>query len=276
MKFTKMHGAGNDFIIINNISGEIPEAKLPETAKRLCTYHSSIGADGLLVVTAAKNGGDFGMLFFNSDGSMGEMCGNGARCISRWGFENGLAGEIQHIETTAGTVIGERITKRLYRVRLNDPGVLELSRRALLPEGEMLCGYAELGSPGIPHAVVNMPDWKSIDRDRLRETGRALRCAGCFPRGANVSFAALVGENTIEAITYERGVEDFTLACGTGCASIAAVFTLAGLISGEDTKITMPGGTLTVTLTNDSRGIHDIFLTGPTALVCVGEFFDEE
>lgn len=276
MKFTKMHGAGNDFIIINNISGEIPDAKLPDTAKRLCTAHLSIGADGLMVVTAAKHGGDFGMLFFNSDGSMGEMCGNGARCISRWGYENGLAGETQRIETTAGLVTGERISRSLYRVRLNDPQVLERSRCALLPMGEYLCGYAELGCPGIPHAIVNMPDWRSRDRDELRRLGRALRFADCFPRGANVTFAALVGENKIDAITYERGVEDLTLACGTGCGSTVAVFTLAGLVSGENTEITMPGGTLYVNLKCDSGGVHDIFLTGPTALVCVGEFFEED
>ena len=98
MKFTKMQGAGNDFIIINNIAEHIPAEELSRLAKRLCTRRLSVGADGLMAVTEAKNGGDFAMLFFNSDGSLGEMCGNGARCICRYGYENALAGEEQHAD----------------------------------------------------------------------------------------------------------------------------------------------------------------------------------
>ena len=97
MRFTKMHGAGNDFIIINNIEEQIPEERLGVLAKQLCAFHTSIGADGMMAVIPPKNGGDYGMMFFNSDGSLGEMCGNGARCICRWGYENGLAGETQRV-----------------------------------------------------------------------------------------------------------------------------------------------------------------------------------
>ena len=113
MKFTKMHGAGNDFIIINNMDGAIPEPRLPALAAGLCAQHRSVGADGLMVVARPFCGGDYRMMFYNSDGSIGEMCGNGARCIARYGYENGLAGETQRIETHAGLVVGQRVTKRL-------------------------------------------------------------------------------------------------------------------------------------------------------------------
>ena len=121
MKFWKMNGAGNDFLVLNNLEAHLPAQVFPAMARVLCERHLSIGADGLMVVDAPTQGGDYKMLFFNSDGSVGEMCGNGARCICRYGYENGLAGETQTVETTAGIVTGQRIDQRLYRIRHNDP-----------------------------------------------------------------------------------------------------------------------------------------------------------
>ena len=105
MQFWKMNGAGNDFIIINNMEEHLPSESFPHIARTLCQRHNSIGADGLMVVDAATEGGDFKMLFFNSDGSVGEMCGNGARCICRYGYANLLSGDTQRVETTAGMII---------------------------------------------------------------------------------------------------------------------------------------------------------------------------
>lgn len=275
MHFTKMHGAGNDFIIINNIDGAIPESVLPELAAGLCAQHVSVGADGMMVVAAPRQGGDFRMIFYNSDGSLGEMCGNGARCIARYGYENGLSGETQRIETTAGLVTGQRVTKRLYKVRLNDPSVIDLHRSVSVGGTAYNCAYIELGDPGIPHAIVLMPDWDERDHDMLRALGRALRFAEEFPRGANVSFVKVVDVGHVKAITYERGVEDFTLACGTGCGSIAAALRLLGL-SGDKLAISMPGGELTVSLTASGGSVQDIYLTGPTNVVCTGDILDED
>ena len=106
MKFTKMHGAGNDFILLDNREAQLPLEAVPALARRLCAMHTSLGADGLMLVIPAEHGGDYGMRFYNADGSLGEMCGNGARCICRYGYEFGLAGERQRIETTAGIVTG--------------------------------------------------------------------------------------------------------------------------------------------------------------------------
>ena len=274
MHITKMHGAGNDFVIVNNIELCLPHESFPALARLLCATHTGVGADGMMVVVPAERGGDYGMRFYNSDGSLGEMCGNGARCICRYGYERGLAGNVQHVETTAGLVTGERVGETRYRVRLNDPSFIDLHRTVSAEGAEYDCAYIELGDPGIPHAVVLLDDWDAWETDRLRTLGRALRFAPAFPKGANVSFVRFIGPDTVKAVTYERGVEDFTLACGTGCGSITAALTLRGLALGE-LSITMPGGELTVSLAREGERMHDILLTGPTCLVFDGEVSDE-
>jgi diaminopimelate epimerase len=267
MKFTKMHGAGNDFVIINTMQETIDFSTIPTLAVTLCSRRTGIGADGLMLVAPAVGDADYRLLFYNSDGSLGEMCGNGARCIARYGYEHGLAGDIQRIETTAGLVVGERISETLYRIKLNDPSVIDLHRFA----ENLDCAYIELGNPGIPHAVLIKDDWDSTPEEQLRGLGKELRFSSAFPKGANVSFVKLTGKDEIKAITYERGVEDFTLACGTGCGSIVTAMTLMGLVSGNSVKVSMPGGTLTVSLSSACNEVHDVFLTGPTCVVFDGE-----
>jgi len=273
MKFTKMHGAGNDFIIIDITDGSISETDIPALAIRVCDRHTGIGADGLMLVARAEGDADFRLMFYNSDGSLGEMCGNGARCIARYGYEHGYSGITQRIETTAGLVIGERIDESLYRVRLNDPSVTELDRIACADGMEYHCAYLELGDPGIPHAVLIMDSWDEVPENELRRLGSSLRHADAFPKGANVSFVRLIGEDRIKAVTFERGVEDFTLACGTGCGSIVSALTLMGMVSGRNVRVSMPGGELSVALTAENGRVRDILLTGPTAVICEGEYF---
>ncbi len=271
MRFTKMHGAGNDFIIIDAVKEKIPEKDFSALAAFLCPRKTSVGADGVMYIVPASNGGDFGMRYYNSDGSLGEMCGNGARCISRYGYEHGLSGELQRIETTAGLVTGERIDKDLYRVRLNDPSVIDLHRKISVSGKEYDCAYTELGDPGIPHCVLIYPEWDNISVTELCKLGSLLRHAPVFPKGANVDFVKIENENEVKAVTYERGVEDLTLACGTGCGSIAAVLSLLGMVTAKDLKIKMPGGTLSVSLDICDNYVNNIMLTGPAAVVYDGE-----
>ena len=278
MKFWKMNGAGNDFIIINNMEEKIPGEKFPYIAKTLCERHLSIGADGFMVVEKPSNpsAADYRMLFFNSDGSMGEMCGNGARCICRYGFENGLSGKVQRVETTAGVVIGKRIDKRLYRVRLNDPCNIRLDEPVEMDGRIYSCSYIELGNPGIPHCVVPVSNLKDYPETELFELGRKLRSYEGYPKGANVNFYEIVGENHILERTYERGVEDFTYACGTGTGSVVTVLTLQNKVSGQHVRVDMTGGTLFIDVERESDKIKNLYLTGPTNIVAKGEVTDEE
>jgi len=274
MEFWKMNGAGNDFILLNNMAENIPHEKLPAIVKTLCERHLSIGADGVMVVEHSDVA-DYRMLFFNSDGSMGEMCGNGARCIARYGYENGLAGEIQRIETTAGIVIGERKTERLYRIRLNDPAVAE--RRDIEVDGRSYeCYYVELGNPGIPHAVVPLENLRQYPEEALFELGRKMRYHEKFPKGANVNFFEIESEDHLYERTWERGVEDFTYACGTGTGSVVTMMTLLGRVSGKNVQVEMRGGTLMVDVERTGEHIDNLFLTGPTNIVCKGTVTDEE
>ena len=262
MEFWKMNGAGNDFIIINNFKGNIPAEKFPYIAETLCERHLSIGADGFMVVAQPseeyKDKADFKMLFFNSDGSLGEMCGNGARCICRYGYETGLSGETQRIETTAGIKLDEEIKVGNKSVRAS---------------------YVELGDPGIPHSVVEIKDLEKYPLDKLFELGRSIRFYEGYPKGANVNFYELIGDDHIIEKTYERGVEDFTYACGTGTGSVVAALTLKGLVSGKNVKVDVRGGRLNVDIDRDKKDpghINNIYLKGPTNIVAKGDVLDEE
>jgi len=289
MNFWKMNGAGNDFLILDGIREKINIDEVPRIASALCERHMSIGADGLmLVLPAGMQGADYRMLFYNSDGSMGEMCGNGARCICRYGYETGLAGDIQRVETTAGLVTGQRMDRTNYRIRLNDPTTLRLDEKLSVDGKEYECAYVELGTPGLPHAVLELPEEYRVavtgllhttddiaqkDRERLaalRELGRKLRYHSAFPKGANVNFYAVTGKDSVDIITFERGVEDFTYACGTGTGSTVLVLSAKQITGKEGVCVTNRGGLLSVDI--QPAGL---FLTGPTNIVAKGEVTDE-
>ena len=281
-----MNGAGNDFIILNNLEERLAEEDFPRLARTLCERRLSLGADGLMIVDEPTQAGraagaQFRMRFYNADGSVGEMCGNGARCISRYGFETGLAGNPQVIETTAGIVTGERIDRRRYRVRLNDPTTIRLHGTVTVQaEGKrsrsLTCHYVELGSPGLPHVAIPYMGLREAEENELRELGRAIRWHSDFPKGANVNFYELTGPDTFYERTFERGVEDFTYACGTGTGSVATVLTLLGQVSGQNVQADMRGGRLSVDVERDGERVTGLYLTGPTNLVAKGEILDEE
>lgn len=269
MKVYYMNGAGNDFMVIDARGLTLD---YPALARKCC---SITGADGFMA-TDISDKADFRLHFYNSDGTRGEMCGNGARCICRYGYETGLAGPTQRVETTAGLVIGERISPRAYRVRLNDPTTLSLHEELEAEGAVWPCAYVELGNPGLPHAVVPHPGLAGADPQALFRLGRALRNHPRFPKGANVNFYEVTGPDQVLEKTYERGVEDFTLACGTGTGSVVTVLTLLGQVSGQGVQVTMAGGVLTVDVERQGDQVTGLYLTGPTNLVAKGEIFDEE
>ena len=248
-----MNGAGNDFMVIDT-RGRHPDYRA--LAIELCKL---TGADGFMAVDNSDKA-DFRLHFYNSDGTRGEMCGNGARCICRFAHDNGIAGDTMVVETDAGLVSGWRLSESQYRVKLNNPSVLDLHRK-----GDV--AYVELGNPGVPHAVKEVPGLRWEDGDSLREPTRALRFDPAFPKGANVNLYTWLGENEVRVLTFERGVEDYTLACGTGCGSIAAALWASGRLPGGRLTARNRGGTLKVAVEGRDGDVTSILLEGPTEVV---------
>ena len=247
-----MNGAGNDFMVIDARGLEL---NFEQLAVELCKL---TGADGFMAVDHSAVA-DFRLHFYNADGSRGEMCGNGARCICRYAYDHGIAGENMVVQTDAGLVYGRRLSAELYRVRLNEPGVADLHRR---PDA----AYIELGNPGVPHSVTHVPGLDWAKRDELRDYARSLRFAPEFPKGANANLYDWLDETTIRILTFERGVEDYTLACGTGSASTAVKLWMEGKVPGGSLTVKNPGGDLKVTIEGTDR-VEKLWLEGPTEVV---------
>ena len=248
-----MSGAGNDFMVIDARGRDYDFQAL---SVELCKL---TGADGFMAVDQSE-AADFKLHFYNSDGTRGEMCGNGARCICKYAYDHGIAGETMVVETDAGLVPGWRLGENLYRVKLNNPGILDLQRR---PDG----AYVELGDPGVPHSVTEIPGLQWEMADSLRDKALQLRFAPEYPKGVNVNFYTWLDETSVRVMTYERGVEDYTLACGTGCGSIATVLWMRGQLPGGALTAHNKGGTLTVTISGENGVIDSILLEGPAEKV---------
>ena len=257
MKVTYMNGAGNDFMVIDARGMKLDFSAM---ALELCKLS---GADGFMAVDHSEIA-DFKLHFYNADGSRGEMCGNGARCICRFAYDHGIAGETMTVETDAGLVPGWRIDENQYRVQLNNPGVLDLNRKGPI-------AYVELGNPGVPHAVAEYDGDLWADADCIWDHMRQLRYDPAFPKGANVNFYQPISEAEVKVLTFERGVEDFTLACGTGCGSIASILWRKGRLPGNVLTAHNRGGTLKITIGGDHGEISSILLEGPTEVVKVYE-----
>ena len=253
MQCWHMSGAGNDFMVIDARGLTLDFEKM---AKELCALS---GADGFMAVDHSEKA-DFKLHFYNSDGSRGEMCGNGSRCICRFAYDHGIAGENMVVETDAGLVPGKRLSESQYLVKLNNPGIVDLNRK-----GDI--AYVELGNPGVPHAVAEIPGLNWDMTEALREQGKSLRYDPAFPKGANVNFFTWIGEGSVRVMTYERGVEDYTLACGTGCGSTAVTLWLRGLLPGGRLTAENRGGTLALTVEGEQGIVSALYLEGPAEIL---------
>lgn len=253
MEIFHMSGAGNDFAVLDARGKALDFSTL---AKKLCTQ---LRADGFLALDVSETA-DFRLHFYNSDGSRGEMCGNGARCICKFAYDNGLAGETMTVETDAGPVYGWRLAENQYRVQLNNPGTVVLH---CLPDA----AYVELGDPGIPHSVTEYDTLEWADKEKLLPIFMKFRNSTDFPKGVNVNFYRRLSENTVRMLTFERGVEDFTLACGTGSASTAVTLWLQGQLPGGKLTAENPGGTLQITVEGENGIVTGLYLEGPAEIV---------
>ena len=255
MKCLHMSGAGNDFMVID-ARGMEQDLDFAAMARELC---AKTGADGFMAV-GESDSADFRLHFYNSDGSRGEMCGNGARCICKFAYDHGIAGEAMTVQTDAGLVPGWRISENLYRIHLNNPSILDFYRRDDAT-------YVELGNPGIPHSVTELPHLYWEMADFLRPTAQKLRFAPEYPKGANVNFYAWTSDTSVRIMTYERGVEDYTLACGTGCGSTASVLWTLGKLPGGVLTCENKGGTLKVNVEGEHGNVISLLLEGPAEVL---------
>ena len=258
MNIWYMNGAGNDFMVIDARGKQLDFSAL---ALQLCKI---TGADGFMAVDHSEIA-DFKLHFYNSDGSRGEMCGNGSRCICRFAYDHGIAGENMTVETDAGIVYGKRLSEDQYLVKLNNPGILDLHRKDSI-------AYVELGCPGVPHAVMEFPGLQWEMADALLEQARALRYDSAFPKGANVNLYTWLDEETIRILTFERGVEDYTLACGTGSASVAVTLWAQDRLPGGKLNLECKGGKLTVSVGSKDGKINRLMLEGPAQTLKIYQF----
>ena len=258
MKVWHMSGAGNDFMVIDARGLTLD---FEDLAKKLC---AATGADGFMAVDYSDKA-DFKLHFYNSDGTRGEMCGNGSRCICRFAYDMGIAGESMVVEADAGLVPGWRLGESQYRVKLNNPTTVDLDRT---PDA----AYVELGNPGLPHAVMEIPGLTWDRKPELYETAKALRHHPAFPKGANANLYCWIGDGKVRIATFERGVEDYTLACGTGCGSTATVLWTKGQLPGGHLTLENAGGTLEVTISGENGLVDSLILEGPAEVLKIYEF----
>jgi diaminopimelate epimerase len=259
-----MSGAGNDFVVIDNRA--LSHALTREQIARLCDRHFGIGADGLLAVEPSDQpDADFRMRYYNADGGEAEMCGNGARCFAR--FVHPLrrvnAEEVRFL-TPAGLITGQYMGDEV-RISLTAPTEMKIHQRADFGWGEIEYHFM---NTGVPHAIVFVAD---AERAEVVAHGRAIRRSAIFPRGTNVNFVRVTDSAMLIVRTYERGVEDETLACGTGVVA-------AALLTHRVHRLALPlcvkvrgGDVLTIDARAEGDVFHDVTLTGPAVEVFSGE-----
>ncbi|MEW5773163.1 MAG: diaminopimelate epimerase [Thermodesulfobacteriota bacterium] len=261
--FTKMHGSGNHFVLLDNRSLRVPVPDMARWAEAICAQGFGVGADGLIFLDAAPAGSDADYMwhFYNADGSRAEMCGNGSRCAARLAMELGLAGPEHVLLTDAGPIraLVDPDSDQV-KVQLTKPRDLALDV-ALTLEGQRLTVH--FVNTGVPHTVVECGDVAGVD---VKQLGRALRFHERFaPAGTNVNFISVTDRNALSLRTYERGVEDETYACGTGAAASALVAHALGL-AGTAAAVTTSGGeVLRIFLENGT-----VHLQGPAVTVYSG------
>src|SRR5881396_2078389 len=260
--FTKMNGAGNDFVLIDNRLGNINLNR--NLIARLCDRHRGIGADGILLLEKAQNRADFRMRYFNADGGEAEMCGNGARCFAR--FANKVAGAADKIsfETPAGVISAELIGD-LVTLQMTEPTDLRLNVPLRVTNKDKAIHFI---NTGVPHVVIPVPQVDDVD---VQREGAAIRQHEMFsPKGANVNFIEKRGANKIAVRTYERGVEDETLACGTGVVASALIFAATEDVKGPITVIARGGDELHVGFDRIAKQFRNVTLTGPAEFAFEG------
>jgi diaminopimelate epimerase len=279
--FTKMSGTGNDFIIIDNRDQKIGKEQMAKLARRICRRRFSVGADGLILLENSEQA-DFRWQFYNGDGSVAEMCGNGARCAARYAYTRGIAPANMHFETIAGIIEASMVGNNV-KIRLTPPTDIMLSRSVAIDGSEKTIHSINTGVPHVVHFV------NSNGATPVREWGRHIRHHKLFePAGTNVNFVQIPAKE-LYVRTYERGVEDETMACGTGAVASAIIAALHGHVT-SPVRVRTSGGDILIihfslidlvepqagekAIPHEQR-IAEVYLEGPASFIYEGQLHEE-
>jgi diaminopimelate epimerase len=266
--FVKMSGSGNDFIFIDHRKPFLGEDQMSGFARKVCRRRVSVGADGLVLVERSEKA-DVKWRFFNADGSEAEMCGNAGRCLARFAQLKKIAGPSLTFETLAG-ILSARVSGKIVKLEMTKPQGLKLDESVVV--GDKTQTLSSLNT-GVPHAVIFVDDLEKVD---IVQKGREIRYHPHFsPRGTNVNFVRLEDSSRLEVRTYERGVEDETLACGTGVVASALVAGFKGLVISPVNARTMGGEVLTVHFEIGGGEVKKVFFEGEVRIIYEGEMGEE-
>ncbi len=278
MQFTKMHGTGNDYIYLDGFRDRLDEAELPAMARILSDRHRGIGGDGIIAILPSRQA-DVRMRMFNQDGSEGEMCGNGVRCLAKYAYTRGLAKDRDILVETKAGLVGTRLEldgNRVVSIRV-DMGEPRLARGAIpmlggdeaerVVDQEIWAGGRPYRitavSMGNPHCIIFVPTLEEVDLER---EGPVLEKHALFPKRANVEFVEIRGRSELAILVWERG-SGTTLSCGTGACATLVAAVLTGRTERKVSAV-LPGGVLEVEWGADGR----VYLTGSAEEVFTGEY----
>ena len=268
IEFYKMSGSGNDFIIVDNRDKIVDGTDLLNFIVKVCRRKMSVGADGFILVENTE-GADFKWRFFNSDGSVAEMCGNGARCVARFAYLNGIAGSEMSFETGAG-IVEAQVAGESVKIKMTDPSDLKTDYTLELKDRSISVSSI---NTGVPH-VVMVTD--TLDDVEVVKMGREIRFHDMFaPGGTNVNFICPIKDDTIGVRTYERGVEDETLACGTGSVAGALIMARKMKIDAPIHVLTRSGVNLKIYYKEKDATYQDIYLEGDARVIYRAKLFDD-
>ncbi len=263
-----MSGSGNDFILIDHRKPLLQEDRLKEFIQKVCRRRVSVGADGLILIEGSKKA-DFKWRFYNADGSEAEMCGNGGRCAARFAYLKGIAGPSLKFETLAGILFAQVDGKRV-KLEMTKPFGVILDETLRVDGGMEVFSFI---NTGVPHAVLFREDLEKVDVVKI---GRAIRRHSHFaPAGTNVNFVKVEKGALLSVRTYERGVEDETLACGTGVVASALIAAFKGLAKSPVSVKTRGGEVLTVHFEIEDKEIKKVFFEGDVHIVYEAEMWEE-
>lgn len=283
LPFEKMHGLGNDFILMHH-KYLPPSISEQELAKSLCDRHFGVGADGLIVVKPSSEGGDLAWDYINSDGSYGEMCGNGMRCFAKFVFDRNLITKNQFsVETLAGIIEPNVLDNGQVKVNMGapilDPALIpvrleesskEIAQEALIDQPIQILDKNFAFTPvsmGNPHSIVFLASQEEFDNFELAKYGSIVEKHKYFPQKINAEFAFVKSRNYIDLQVWERGC-GITLACGTGACATVVAANLKGLVDDVPVTVKLPGGELIIEWDKEQ---NIVWMTGPAKTVFIGQ-----